>query len=239
MIGRGGHRRHTTRQIAPKVALTVHPAQGDNGAGTDRRDDTVRQVQGTPVGASVEQDQGLRYLTAKPRKYGFHGTIKPPFRLAKGVDYAALHWATARPAQSLAPVQMPGLQFLDMGGFLALTPVDDHIALQNLAASVVADLDSLRAPLTAAEIALRHSERLTQGQRDLLMQYGYPYVMEDVHFHLTLSGPLTPSQHAILLPQARAHFAAYLPAPFGMTESSLFGEAVDGRFHLLHRYPLG
>ena len=29
-------------------------------------------------------------LTASPRRYGFHGTIKPPFRLAAGTDPAAL-----------------------------------------------------------------------------------------------------------------------------------------------------
>ena len=28
---------------------------------------------------------GLADLTAEPRKYGFHGTIKPPFRLAGGL----------------------------------------------------------------------------------------------------------------------------------------------------------
>ena len=29
-------------------------------------------------------------ITATPRKYGFHGTIKPPFRLADGTDPARL-----------------------------------------------------------------------------------------------------------------------------------------------------
>ena len=29
-------------------------------------------------------------ITATPRKYGFHGTVKPPFRLAEGTDAAEL-----------------------------------------------------------------------------------------------------------------------------------------------------
>lgn len=188
-------------------------------------------------GAEVPQPEGLADLTADPRKYGFHGTIKPPFRLADGVVYADLQAATARLAGALTPVDLPGLQFLDMEGFLALVPVGDTTALQGLAARVVADLDPLRAPLTEAEIARRRPERMTPRQRALLDQYGYPHVMEEFRFHLTLSGRLTGAQHAALLPRAQAHFT--LPRPFRVAELCLFGEALDGRFHLLHRYSIG
>lgn len=34
-------------------------------------------------------------ITATPRKYGFHGTIKPPFRLADGMTERALRDAVA------------------------------------------------------------------------------------------------------------------------------------------------
>lgn len=33
---------------------------------------------------------GLRDITMKPRKYGFHGTLKPPFRLKEGQTQASL-----------------------------------------------------------------------------------------------------------------------------------------------------
>lgn len=192
-------------------------------------------------GAAVPQpDLGLDLagLTADPRKYGFHGTLKPPFRLAEGHDLAALHSALTDLAAALPAVQMPGLEFLAIDGFLALVPAGESAALGDLAARVVQILDPLRAPLTAAEIARRRPERLSPRQRALLDQYGYPHVMEEFRFHLTLSGRLSPQDQAALRPLAEAHFTPHLPQPFRLEDLCLFGEAQDGRFHLLHRYPL-
>lgn len=206
-------------------------------------DATAQWLGWDPVtGTEVSQpDLGvdLAALTADPRKYGFHGTIKPPFRLADGVDAATLGTAVAALARTLAPVQMQGLQFLALAGFLALVPTGDTAALSALAATVVTVLDPLRAPLTAAERARRRPDRLTPRQCDLLDHYGYPYVLEEFQFHLTLSGPLTAAQHALLCPLATACLAPHLHQPFAVSALCLFGEAVEGRFHLIHRYPLG
>jgi hypothetical protein len=62
--------------------------------------------------------------------------------------------------------------------------------------------------------------------------------MEEFRFHLTLSGPLNGMEYQALIAHAETHFAPCLPRPFRLTELCLFGEAEDGRFHLLHRYPL-
>lgn len=193
------------------------------------------------AGLSVAQPNlgiDLNRLTADPRKYGFHGTMKPPFRLADGVDAALLRAATAKLARNQSPIEMPCLQFLSLEGFLALVPMGDTSALEALAASVVETLDPLRAPLSEAEILRRRPDRLTLRQRDLLARFGYPYVMEQFRFHLTLSGPLTDADHTALRPLAEAHFTPHLPRPFRVAELCLFGEAGDGRFHLLQRYPL-
>lgn len=180
----------------------------------------------------------LAALTSDPRKYGFHGTLKAPFRLADGMDFAALCTAAHTLAQTLPALEMPGLHLLSMGGFLALTPTGDTAALLSLAAKVVETLDPLRAPLTEAEIARRRPERLTPRQRALLDRYGYPYVLEEFRFHLTLSNHLSQTDQATLVPLAQAHFAPHLTQPFRIADLCLFGEALDGRFHLLHRYPL-
>lgn len=188
--------------------------------------------------AQPELGLDLAGMTADPRQYGFHGTIKPPFRLAQGVSPADLGAAVGQLAQTLRAVVMPGLQMLELEGFLALVPQGDTAALGDLAARVVAELDPLRAPLTEAEVARRRPDRLTPRQRELLALYGYPYVMEEFRFHLTLSSHLSPADHAALLPLAAAHFAPHLPQPFCMDALTLFGEAEDGRFHSLHRYAL-
>ena len=204
-------------------------------------DAAARWLGWDPAGGDVVQPHlgvDLHGLTAEPRKYGFHGTIKPPFRLATGIDAEALGAAVADLAHDLSAVQMPGLQFVFLEGFLALVPVGDTAPLSDLAAKVVETLDRFRAPLTEAEIARRRPHRLTPRQRELLDRFGYPYVMEEFRFHLTLSGNLTPDQHATLLPLAKSHFDLYLPCPFRVDALCLFGEADDGRFHVLHRYTL-
>jgi putative phosphonate metabolism protein len=185
---------------------------------------------------------GLPYpvdqITATPRKYGFHGTLKPPFRLAPGKTPQSLHGACEALAQSLPPVMMPGLALHRIGGFLALIPEGDTTALGTLAASVVRTLDPYRAPTTTAEIARRNPEKLTPRQRDLLDRWGYPYVMEEFRFHLTLSGDLPPTDADEIATVLGPALAPLLPRPFVVEDLCLFGEGADGRFRILHRYAL-
>lgn len=177
-------------------------------------------------------------LTAEPRKYGFHGTLKAPFRLAEGTTPEALQAAVAALAATLAPVTLDGMRLATLGRFLALVPVGETAALARLAGTLVDRLDPFRAPLTAADLARRKADALPPRQRALLDRYGYPYVMEEFRFHLTLTGPVDPDTagavRAVLEPQV----APLLPRPFVIDAVCLFGEAEDGRFHVLHRYAL-
>ncbi len=177
-------------------------------------------------------------ITRDPRKYGFHGTIKPPFRLAEGQSEAGLREALAGLSARLAPVVLSGLSLKSLGGFLALVPEGDTAPLLALAAGVVRDLDRFRAALNAAEIAKRRPERLAPRQRELLDAFGYPFVMEEFRFHLTLTDRLAGDQAVEAARILAAHFVPVLPRPFTVADLCLFGEARDGRFHLLHRYPL-
>lgn len=177
-------------------------------------------------------------ITATPRKYGFHGTLKPPFRLAPSETPLSLYAACAALAQNLPPVRMPGLALHRIGGFLALTPEGDTTALGALAASVVRTLDPFRAPATAAEIARRNPDQLTARQRTLLDKWGYPYVMEEFRFHLTLSGDLPQHEAEEIAAILGPVLVPLLPRPFVVEDLCLFGEGADGRFRILHRYAL-
>lgn len=177
-------------------------------------------------------------LTAEPRKYGFHGTIRAPFRAAPGVAGEVIGATVADLAARLAPVRCDSLQLQDLHGFLALTPQGSTAALLDLAAAVVKGTDALRAPLTADEIARRGPGRLSPHQRALLDRWGYPYVMEEFRFHLTLTDRLVPAEGEAVADVLAAHFAPVLPLPFVIEDLCLFGEDTLGRFHLLHRYAL-
>lgn len=175
-------------------------------------------------------------ITATPRKYGFHGTLKPPFRLTGTredleADLAAL-------AARLAPAEMPGLELSRLGAFLALTPRGDTAPLAVLAAACVRELDSHRAPPGEAELERRRKARLSPRQEDYLAQWGYPYVLDEFRFHLTLTGRLAPDAGEAVATALRPTVAPLLPEPFRVSHLCLFGEAEDGYFHLLHRYAL-
>ncbi|MCJ8140778.1 DUF1045 domain-containing protein [Falsirhodobacter halotolerans] len=170
-------------------------------------------------------------LVAPARKYGFHATLKAPFRLVGPPE--DLEAAVNDLAHRLSPVFPGALGLARLGTFLALVPQGDTRALNDLAGQVVAFLDPFRAPLTEAEIAHRKPERLTPKQRLLLDRWGYPKVMEEFRFHMTLTGPCD------LAPEALApHLEPVLPDPFTVDSLCLMGEGEDGMFRLIRRYPL-
>lgn len=177
-------------------------------------------------------------LTRDPRKYGFHGTIRAPFRLGDGISPKDVTAAVETLASGLAPVTCDELRMVDLHGFLALIPQGCDDALQALAAAVVERTNSLRAALTQAEIARRKPDQLSPRQRELLDRWGYPYVMEEFQFHLTLTDKLPEDQRAPVMAVLQDHLSPVLPRPFMIEDLCLFGEDRDGRFHLLHRAPL-
>jgi len=177
----------------------------------------------------------LSALTAEARKYGFHATIKPPFRLAEGQDVQALTAAVAMLCARLAPVETDGLAPSDLDGFLALTPLGETAALDALAADVVRSLDAFRAPSSDAELARRRAAGLNPAQEENLARWGYPYVMGEFRCHLTLTGRLAPDEAATVQAAARRHLGP-MPAPWRIDSLVLAGEQADGGFRLLHRY---
>lgn len=180
---------------------------------------------------------GLHDITMTPRKYGFHGTLKPPFRLSAGATEHALAAAVGDLADMLAAASCDGLELTTLGRFLALTPHGDTRGVQRLAEACVRGLDGFRAPATPAELARRRQAGLTPHQEALLMQWGYPYVMEEFRFHLTLSGRLPTAALAVWADVARQSLPD-LPAPFVLDQIALCGERSDGHFELIHRYTL-
>lgn len=176
-------------------------------------------------------------LTATPRKYGLHATVKPPFRLRDGTTPEALSLALDAFCAARKAVPLDGLDLHRIGGFLALVPRGDIHALNALAADTVRELDAFRAPLTDADLIRRRATRLTPAQDALLMRWGYPYVMDEFRFHITLTGRLGPEAddlRARLAPLV----APVLPIPYIIEDLCLVGEADDGRFHLIRRVPL-
>lgn len=192
-------------------------------------------------GAAVAQPDlpglDIAALTAEPRKYGFHATLKAPFRLAEGARAEDLAAAVAALAAQLRPVTLDGLALTRIGPFLALTPQGDDGPLNALAAQVVEALDPFRAPLTEAEMARRNPDRLTPRQRALLDAWGYPYVLDEFRFHMTLTGALDPATLDAVTAQLAPRLTV-VPRLFTLDAISLMGEDAAGRVHLIRRLAL-
>ena len=177
-------------------------------------------------------------ITATPRKYGFHGTLKPPFRLAPGTTREDLEAKVATVAGTLPAVHLDALAMTRLGRFLALTPQGDTTALAHVASTLVRDLDTFRAPPSESELIRRRVSGLTDRQEGYLLHWGYPYVLEDFRFHLTLTGKLGDTDLPEIEDVLRPLLGPIDLAPHDITEVALCGERPDGRFEELHRYAL-
>ncbi len=192
---------------------------------------------GVALDAPAGAPQGWEAITAEPRRYGFHATVKPPFRLAEGRDVASLVEAVDALCTDVAAFNCDGLQLASLDGFLALVPEGDTGALDRFAARVVAELDEFRRPAGEEEIARRRKAGLSARQEEYLLRWGYPYVMEEFRAHFTLSGRLGKGQKAV-----KAHLEARLTGvplrPFRVESLCLVGEQAGGGFRMVHRHAL-
>lgn len=194
------------------------------------------------TGAALPQPQvpglDMAALTADPRGYGFHGTLKPPFRLA--MPYGQARAIAAELAARTAPFDLPPLAVTDLKGFLALCETAPCPALYAFADACVEALEPARAPATPEEIARRRPERLSAREREHLMRWGYPHVFDTFTFHLTLTRRLGDAEKAILRPAAEAHFAGVVEMPRPVRSLALFTQAGPGApFVIAERLPLG
>ena len=176
-------------------------------------------------------------VTADARGYGFHATLKPPFRV-QGDIQAALQAAQDFAART-APFALPPLQITDLDGFLALREAAPCPPLQALADGAVTALDPHRAPATEAEIARRKPENLSPRQRDYLASWGYPYVFAEWRFHMTLTRRLTPDEKAIILPAVTEALGDTPAISRTVTDICIFAQAAPGApFIILERLKL-
>ena len=133
--------------------------------------------EGREVELLVDLPHNHATITATARNYGFHGTLKPPFRLKNGYHAEQLHQAAAELVATLPQFVMPRLELTNLHGFLALRPKTESGELNKTAEKLVCDLDHFRGPPSNAEIQRRRNMGLTLRQDTLLMHWGYPFCL--------------------------------------------------------------
>jgi putative phosphonate metabolism protein len=180
-----------------------------------------------------------RDVSSDPRKYGFHGTLKAPMALASGKTEAELVEACATFAGRARPIPMIRPVVDSISGFIAVIPAEPAAELQQLAADCVRDFDSFRPPLTAEDRARRKPEKLTERQREYLDRWGYPYVMEEFRFHMTLTGRLDAERRGPIVEMLRGRFAALKLKTLTIDRIALFKQDdAKARFHIIGEWML-
>ncbi|MFO1074293.1 MAG: DUF1045 domain-containing protein [Geminicoccaceae bacterium] len=211
-----------------------HPLKQLADAWLGRDPDGDRRVS-LPVVPAITPERLLE-ITALPRHYGFHATLKAPFAPLPGVEAAALlgdveAFAAARHRFAIR------LRVGELGGFLALVPAEPCPAMDRLAAACVETFDRFRAPLTAEDRARRRPERLSPAELAHLDRWGYPYVLDQFRFHMTLTGPLEEPERAQVKAVLEHALGPHLREPLAVAELALFTQThrvapfrVVGRF---------
>jgi len=169
--------------------------------------------------------------TREPRRYGWHATLKAPFVLPSECTDADLRAGFSELASGVGTPFTLQLELARLGNFLALVPRQPSAQLQALADACVRQLHPFAAPLPPSEIERRSRGGLSARQHDMLAQWGYPYVMQDFQFHMTLTGSLdglSTDQTAQLAAHATRWFAPLLLDGLQVDAVSWFAEDTPG-----------
>jgi putative phosphonate metabolism protein len=178
-------------------------------------------------------------LTRDPRQYGFHATLKAPFALAPGPEEAELIAACKTFAAAPRPIPVITTVVKAISGFIAVVPAEPSAGLHQLAADCVRDFDPFRAPLSAEDRARRNPSALSATQIDHLDRWGYPYVMDDFRFHMTLTGRVSAERREQLVETLHRRFAALDPGQLAIDRIAVFRQDdAASRFRVLAHFGL-
>ncbi|SAL74795.1 hypothetical protein AWB74_04713 [Caballeronia arvi] len=130
-------------------------------------------------------------LTHAPRRYGWHATLIAPFHLEAGIELEDVLACARIWASSVPRFEMP-VQAAELGRFVALRPEHsyDEEWMRTLAGSALQSLCSLRAAPSWESVEKRIADGLSARQTALVREWGYPYVLDEYRFHMTLSDSL-------------------------------------------------
>ncbi|WP_454763174.1 DUF1045 domain-containing protein [Cupriavidus campinensis] len=194
------------------------------------------------TGASLPLPKGMARRPPEwvkaPAHYGLHATLKPPFRLAAGMDAAMLDAAARDFARGREAIDAR-LTLRALRGFLAWC-LDDGAEgprqVHALADHCVRAFERFRAPPTEDELRKRRPDQLTAAQRRMLETWGYPYVFETFTFHITLTGMLDAAAEATALAQLAPASARLCETPLHVDGVSIFVQPAPGADFIVGRH---
>jgi hypothetical protein len=200
--------------------------------------ETGRSIETPGETALTALGQTVAELTGSPRRYGWHGTLVAPFHTADGVTPLQVLSEAREWARRVTPFDAT-LSAVEMGRFVALraTHPDADASIRQVAGSALHALTSLRARPSAEDAERRLAAGLSERQQTLLHEWGYPYVLDEFRFHMTLSNALdSASMRAAIVSLWQTRAETLGPLPFH--GAALFVQPQPGApFTLWQRLP--
>jgi hypothetical protein len=161
-------------------------------------------------------------VTKGPRRYGFHATLKAPFRLRDGLGLCDVENALASFVETTLRCNIGPLRVAQLGEAFALVPTHPNPWLRALASRIVAEFDHFRAPMTSEEFHRRLSDPLDEVETTNLVQWGYPYVFDRFQFHMTLATAVPSDQAHAVRDCLEGNFGPLLAETYSLDALSLF-----------------
>jgi hypothetical protein len=166
--------------------------------------------------------------TFAPSHYGLHATLKAPFRLKEGAAQRDLEDALEEFCGQRRPPAGAPLKFGRYQRYLTLMLDGGEADVDRLAAECVTHFDRFRAPIAEEDRRRREIADMTPREAAFLERFGYPYVLADFRFHISLAGPLEDWECDEVEKALEPRLAPLMAEPFRIEELTLLGEPEDG-----------
>jgi hypothetical protein len=187
-----------------------------------------------PPGAGANWPDTVR----EPRTYGFHATLKAPFRLVPGATEGELFAALDAFAADRPRVDAGSADVATINDFIALVPRKPCPPVGELAFACVREFDRFRAPSTEAERERRLRAPLNPRQVRQMDTWGYPFVLDDFRFHMTLTGAVSGVAREQTLRWLKQSFAERATAARLVISQLVVARQTDGAFRVCHTVAL-
>ncbi len=181
----------------------------------------------------------IKEITKKPCKYGLHGTLKAPFSLAKDRTIDELRLSLSRLSSSIKKFEIPFISLRKISGFIAIVPTTQNKKLNFLAKKCLQELDCFREVESLEILNKRRSVELSSSMKQNLLKWGYPYVLNDFQFHLTMTSKLAPKVSENVFSVLSSELSSVLNSPLVISKICLFGESkIHGKFKVIEEFSL-
>ncbi len=174
-------------------------------------------------------------LVLTPKQYGFHGTIKAPFKLKNEYTYNDLENKVREISKQIHSFYFDQLIIKKLGNFIGLIPTN-NLKVNAVSNKFVEELDYLRDELSESEIKKRKPHKLTSNQKQMLFKWGYPYVFDEFKFHLTLTSKLNVVEIDDVLRSLQNILKQVNLNKISFNNICIFGQKSDEKFYFVQRF---